>query len=66
VDRDGTGFRGEQRELEVQWALAEPEGEAQLLDGAAREPVGDLLGGEVFAWCARGQRRGDPRARTKE
>lgn len=46
--------------------VAQPKGQAKLLDGAARKPVGDLLGGEVFARRARGQRRSHPGARAEQ
>jgi hypothetical protein len=46
--------------------LADPEGEAEFVDVAAGEAIGDLTCGEVFAGRACGQRRRDPGTRAEK
>jgi hypothetical protein len=65
-DLHGARLRGSERELDSDRMLAGSEREAERVNGTAREPLGDLLGGEIFANLARHQRRSDLGARAEE
>lgn len=48
-ERDSSGLRGQDLDLNMGPTVTEREGEAELAKGSASEAVGNLHGGEIFA-----------------